>query len=246
MKINGSDRQFPTFEIVLRYATLLAYAEGAHAVPTATIAYAHHESSNGDEDGQSVLMQYVVGDANADNNAVGGVNGDDVPWGAWGPRATAVSERLRLGWLHSLGVVGERRITVERNVGQICIRDYNPYRIQQARASMMAKGFRGHGWGDSNEEGDERGGNADTFHPKVTRRIIEKTTTQRKGFFEEDVTTALPHLETKIDEPGCRAIYVEQDKILIRVNDLDKVSGVYSCDRLIIGLDRIWLIVFVR
>jgi hypothetical protein len=117
----------------------------------------------------------------------------------------------------------------------MCIRDYNPYRIRQARAFMMAKGLRGHGWGDSHEEEDEEEENAEAFHPKVTRRIIERSTIQGGECFEEDVTTELPHLETKVDVPGCRAIYLEQDKIVLRVDDLDKVSGMCSCDRLMMG-----------
>jgi hypothetical protein len=97
---------------------------------------------------------------------------------------------------------------------------------------MVAKGLGRHEWGggDSHEhEGedyssDEGEGIVDPFHPHGTRRITESSVTRAGEWFEEDVRTALPHLSVAVDVPGCREIYMEQDQVLLRVDDLDKVS----------------------
>ena len=93
-------------------------------------------------------------------------------------------------------MLGERRATIEEGEGEgvdrIRIRDYNPYRIQQAKASMVAKGVGRHkeggrGRDDSHEhhehEGeestlDEGEGIVDPFHPHGTRRITESGVTR--------------------------------------------------------------------
>jgi hypothetical protein len=131
-----------------------------------------------------------------------------------------VSDNTQVGERFSL--LGERIATIEH---RICIRDYNPYRIRQAKASTAAKGF-----GRQGEE-DEGEGNADTFYLSVNRRITERSTLQGGEWFQEDVTTSLPHLVSEVDVPGCRAINMEQDKVLFRVDDLDKVSGMRRCDQ---------------
>jgi hypothetical protein len=216
MEIEGCEgRLRKTFEFVVRYATLLAYADAAaRAVvptPNATVA-ADGESPDGDCDGRSVSgSALVVGDVNAEGG---------VPWVAWGPRATALSDQTHVGWRYLLG---ERRATIEHGVHRIRIRDYNPYRIRQAKASMVAKGVGRHEWRDSHEHEGE--GIVDPFHPHGTRRITESSTTRGGDWFEEDVRTALPHLDVAVDVPGCREIYMEQDQVLLQLDDLDKVSG---------------------
>jgi hypothetical protein len=225
-----------TFEVIVRRATLLAYADGARVVTTAiaTVA-AGAETSNGDGQMTSAQVQDVVGDVNASNDTKGSLDDGSVPWDEWGPRATTVSDVEHLDWIDLLG---EQRATIEQ-VGQIRIRDYNPYRIQQARASKVAKGLGSHGWGDSHEEEEDEGdGNVDTFHPKVTCRIVERSTIQGEEWFEEDVTTTLPHLEIDLDVPGCRGIFMDQNQVLLQVDDINKVSGLCRCD----PLNCIWLI----
>ena len=224
MQMGCEERPGKTFEFVVRCATLLAYADAARVVvPDATVA-ADAESSDGDGDDRSASAQaeahVVVGEVNAE---------EGVPWAAWGPRATALSDQTHVGWRYLLG---ERRATIEQGVHRIRIRDYNPYRIRQAKASMVAKGLGRHEWRDSHEphEGedssDEGEGIVDPFHPHGTRRITESSTTRAGDWFAEDVKTALPHLDVTVDVPGCREIYMEQDQVLVHVDDLDKVSGV--------------------
>jgi len=224
MQIEGCEGRMRTFEFVVRCATLLAYADAARVViptDTDTVA-ADAESSNGDGRLASAQAQaqaqVVVGDVNAEER---------VPWAAWGPRATALVDQTHVGWRYLLG---ERRATIEQGVHRIRIRDYNPYRIRQAKASMVAKGLGRHELGDSHEhEGedssDEGEGIVDPFHPHGIRRITESSTTRAGDWFEEDVRTALPHLDVTVDVPGCKAIYMEQDQVLLQVDDLGKITG---------------------
>jgi len=196
MEITGCNGQVRTFDVVVRSATLLAYADAARVVPA------------------SAQVQVVVGEADA-----------GVPWDAWGPRATAVSDHTHVGWRYLLG---ERRATLEQGGREIRIRDYNPYRIRQARASLVAKGLEGHGLGDSHEEeGEDDEGEVygDRFRQNGTRRITESSMIRGGEWFEEDVVTALPHTDTVLDVPGCKAIYMEQDQVLLRVDDLDQITG---------------------
>jgi hypothetical protein len=217
MFIKGCQGLTRTIEVFVRCSTLLAYAGGDRLVLATATIVADAESSNGDGDGQSARVQAVMGDANADIDAKGGTG--DVPWDAWGPRATAVSDHTHA----ARRVFGERMTTTEISQ-QMYIRDFNPYRIRQARASMAEKCHGGVGWVDSHEE-DHEGS-----HPRVTRRINESRTLRGGDWFEEDVTTALPHLAVKVDLPpglpGLTSIYMEQDQVLLRVGDLDQVSRV--------------------
>jgi hypothetical protein len=88
----GRSGQPSTFEVVVRYATLLAYADGARVLPMASAPVATDaELSNRDGDGESKSVRAMMGDANADNDSKGGVD-DGVPWDAWGPSATAADE----------------------------------------------------------------------------------------------------------------------------------------------------------
>jgi hypothetical protein len=241
MQIEGYLRWLRTFEFVVRCDTLLTYAAAAARDPSVMVvvdptAGGAAGSSNGERETQA-QARVVVGDGDG-----------DVPWAAWGPRATALSDQTHVGWRYLLG---ERRATIaptnEAGVHRIRIRDYNPYRIRQAKASMVAKGLGRHEWGgggddDSHEhegEGypaDEGEGIVDPFHAQGTRRITERSVTRAGEWFEEDVRTALPHLSVAVDVPGCREIYMEQDQVLLRVDDLDKVSPRF--DRLMMLLRR--------
>ena len=204
MQITGSsERGVPRmFDLVVRCATLLAHAHAA--------------------------------DAAKDNK--GGDNDDDdaVPWAEWGPRSTSMSDHTSFEWNDLLG---ERRATVDPLGHEIRIHDYNPYRIRQARKSGLAVGGGG-------EEGRGRGGGGELEGRRTgdselelsveegnhtrrsgSRRITERRTIQGGEWFREDVSTALPHLDTMIYKPGCRAIYMEQDQLLLHVDDyLDDVS----------------------
>jgi hypothetical protein len=150
-----------------------------------------------------------VGDANVEV----GIDDKGVPWDAWGPRATAVGEYG--GWNN---VLGERVATASDGATArvIRIRDYNPYRIRKARKDLGDHDD----WVYSSTPG-----------PRVCRRITESRKISGGEWFQEDVNTKLPCLDVLVDVPGCKAVYMEQDQILLYVDDLDKVSGMYRCDR---------------
>jgi hypothetical protein len=167
-------------EVVVRCDTLLSYADRVHVVPAAA----------------------VVGNVNPKECD----ETDVVPWDAWGPQVTSATaiDSMRTGcqWI---SLFGERRATVEM-WGPIRIRDYNSYRIQQARDSDVG------------------------LSRNSTCRIVESTTIPAGKWFKEDVTTALPYLDIVVDVPGgkgCSAIYLEQDEILVRTRYLPvyKVSA---------------------
>lgn len=75
----------------------------------------------------------------------------------------------------------------------------------------------------------EEGGNES--RRSGSRRITERSTIERGEWFREDVWTALPHLDMMIYKPGCRAIYMEQDQLLLHVDDyLNDVSVLIDDD----------------
>ena len=203
MQITGSsERQPRMFDLVVRCATLLAHAE-ADRSPSSLDA---NEQLDADADG-------------------GG--GGAVPWAEWGPRSTSMSDHTFFEWNDLLG---ERRATVDHRGDRVRIHDYNPYRIRQARKLGMAKGHYGCGGGGGGLEGrrvdsdlEVEGGNES--RRSGSRRITERSTIESGEWFREDVWTALPHLDMMIYKPGCRAIYMEQDQLLLHVDDyLNDVS----------------------
>ena len=213
MQITGSSKREPRmFDLVVRCATLLAHAEADRSSPSPLNA-----------------NEQVDVDADADADG-GGV----VPWAEWGPRSTSMSDHTFFEWNDLLG---ERRATVDHGGDRVRIYDYNPYRIRQARKAGLAKGHHGGGGGgglegrrvvDSDLEVEE-GGNES--RRSGSRRITERSTIERGEWFREDVWTALPHLDMMIYKPGCRAIYMEQDQLLLHVDDyLNDVSVLIDDD----------------
>ncbi len=193
--IRGCEGGDHTFEIVVRCATLLDYADGHGGTSIAR---------NGDDDGRSALSP-LVGDVSTE----GGNNDGAMLWDRWGPQATAMFENPMV---LDKKLSGERKATMEQD-DQIHIQDYNPYRIRQARASMKSLRRRG--------DSREREGSTDTV---IRSRVIESNTIRAGEWFEEDVTTELPYLETVVNVPGCTAFHMEHDQVLLRVDDLNRVS----------------------
>lgn len=207
MQITGSVRgEARIFDLVVRVATLLAHAAAAESEVESAEADGKH--NNGD---------------------------DGVPWVEWGPRSTSMSDHTSFEWNDLLG---ERRATVAHHGHQVRIYDYNPYRIRQARASGLAEeghhrhvgvGGGGEGGGGGGEgrtgDSDEEVQEGNRTRWSGSRRITEESTIPGGEWFREDVLTALPHLDTMIYKPGCRAIYMEQDQLLLHVDDCwDDVS----------------------
>jgi hypothetical protein len=112
-----------------------------------------------------------------------------VPWDVWGPRATSVelSDDKRVKWRNCFA---EQRVTIEEG-DLIRIRDYNSYRIRQARDSNVG------------------------FNQNGTRRIFDRSEIRGVEWSEKDVTAELPYLDIVVNVHG-RAkyaeLYLEQDE----------------------------------
>jgi len=209
IQIKGSKSRARIFDVVVRCSTLLSHAAAAAS------AIVEPSPSNG--------QQREGAESDASDNI-------GVTWAAWGPRATSISDHTSFEWNDLLG---ERRATVDQSGHRIRIYDYNPYRIREARTSGLRKGHNGQVGGEggrptgNSDEGEGwEGGNR--AHPNGTRRITETSTIRGGEWFRDDVCTALPHLDTVIYKPGCRAIYMEQDQLLLHVDELDDVSASLS------------------
>lgn len=229
MQVMGNERQMRIFDLVVRSATLLAHAAAADVDSLS--------SSNGDGGGGRQAERPARADAK-DNSGDDDEDEDDVnvvPWASWGPRETSMSDHTSFEWNDLLG---ERRATVDLSGRRVRIYDYNPYRIRQARVSGLAEvhphprhvGDGGEGGrpqeraGDSDEEELEE--EANRSHQKNGSRRITETSKMKGGqWFRDDVSTALPHLDTVIYRSGCRAIYMEQDQLLLHVDDMNDVSA---------------------
>lgn len=226
MQVVGSGRQMRIFDLVVRSATLLARAAAAADVESSS------SSDGGGGGGQAERPARAdVKDSNGDEEEDEG-EGDVkvVPWASWGPRETSMSDHTSFEWNDLLG---ERRATVDPRGRRIRIYDYNPYRIRQARMSGLVEVRRHHRHvggggvqqqqqraGDSDEDEEE----ANRSHRNGSRRITETSTIKGGQWFREDVSTGLPHLDTVIYRSGCRAIYMEQDQLLLHVEDMNDVS----------------------
>lgn len=209
MQITGAGRrEARIFDLIVRCATLLDHAHAAGA-RSETLQWTDAEDDRGD---------------------------GAVPWAEWGPRFTSMSDHTSFEWNDLLG---ERRATVDHRGHQIRIYDYNPYRIRQARMAGLAatgdhrhvgeSGSGGDGGGERRRRGDsdEEVEEGNRYRRRGSRRITitERSKILGGEWFREDVWTALPHLDTMIYRPGCKAIYMEQDQLLLQVNDyLDNVS----------------------
>jgi hypothetical protein len=218
MQITGKWREVHIFDLVVRCTTLLAHA-----------ATADVESSSSDRggDGGGQEERPARADAKDKNRDEDEDDVNVVPWASWGPRETSMSDYTSFDWNDLLG---ERRATVDLSGRRIRIYDYNPYRIRQARVHQHhhVGGGREMGRpqqrqaGDSDKEEEEEEGNR--FHRNGSRRITETSTIKGGQWFRDDVSTALPHLDTVIYELGCRGIYMEQDLLLLHVDDMYDVS----------------------
>ncbi len=186
MVILGRDHDWYNIDIVMHCDTLLSYADSVHVAPTVSVVPVGDDNASAEEDNENNI----------------------VPWDVWGPRATSVelSGAGRVRWRNCFA---ERRVTIEED-DLIRIRDYNSYRIQQAR--------------DSNVGLKQNG----------TRRIFDRSEIRGGGWFEKDVIAELPYLDIVVNVHGCREcseIYLEQDEVLLMADysPVHQVSGICCC-----------------
>jgi hypothetical protein len=142
-----------------------------------------------------------------------------VPWVEWGPQTTSMSDHTHIGWNDLLG---ERRAMIDASGLRMRIRDYNSYRIWQAgrpvTSSLLPRRRQG---GGESPDPDLDADQDDAFRRRPTPRIVNKTSSIRAGeWFEDDVVTALPYVDVVVYIPGCRAIHMQQDQLLLHVDDV--------------------------
>jgi len=207
MQITGSEGHVRIFDVVVRCATLLAHAAAAAAALSST---------NG-MDNVQVRQRWDEGRED-----------DGVPWAAWGPRATSVSDHTHVG---ANDLLGERRTTIDLSGHRVRINDYNLYRIRQAveaagEASKSAEDPRRSAGGpQSGVFVDVDGDEWNRARENGIRRMTETSTVLGGEWFREDVTTSLPYLETTVYVPRCKGLYMEQDQLLLHVDALNAFTG---------------------
>jgi hypothetical protein len=142
-----------------------------------------------------------------------------VPWAEWGPHTTSMSDHTHIGWNDLLG---ERRAMIDASGLRMRIRDYNPYRIW--KASLPARRRQGGGESDPDLDADQD----EVFRRRPTPRMVNKTSSIRAAeWFEDDVVTALPYVDVVVYIPGCRAIHMQQDQLLLHVDDVSSSVSVH-------------------
>jgi hypothetical protein len=121
-----------------------------------------------------------------------------VPWGEWGPKNTRVLEHNP----HMSGsLVGERRATVEQvRARSITMRDYNPFRVRQALART----------GGAGKEIELECGSV--------MKVVDETSVYPKGdWFDADIESSLPYVETVTPYPGCEDIFMDEVNLVAEV-----------------------------
>ena len=119
-----------------------------------------------------------------------------IPWNEWGPNNTRIheSDTLTPG-----SHVGERCATVLPT--RITIRDYNPYRVGRALASLGGAG------------------REVTLASGSIVKVVKELSVYRGGeWFRDDIETSLPYVETTVlYEEECRGVLMDEDNIVVEV-----------------------------
>ncbi|KAH9963629.1 hypothetical protein BC827DRAFT_1266400 [Russula dissimulans] len=121
-----------------------------------------------------------------------------VPWERWGPPNTRIVEHDSLTWG---SLVGERRAMVgQLRPTRIMMRDYNPFRVRRALERM----------GGAGKELKLECGSV--------IKVIDEMSVYRGGeWFNDDIETSLPYVETTTLYTGCEGIFMDEDNLLAEV-----------------------------
>jgi hypothetical protein len=174
----------------------------------------------------TLLAHVAAMDATSGRMSSPSDGGRAVPWAEWGPQTTSMSDHTHIGWNDLLG---ERRAMIDASGLRMRIRDYNPYRIWQASrpvepSSVPARRRPGEGESPDPDLGTDQD---DGFRRRRSPRMINKTSSIRAGeWFEDEVVTALPYVDVVVYIPGCRAIHMQQDQLLLHVDDVSSFVSV--------------------
>jgi hypothetical protein len=124
-----------------------------------------------------------------------------VPWEEWGPESTRILEHDSSTWG---SLVGERRATVGQNrgVARITVRDYNPFRVEQALVRL--------GGPEVEVELNPPSG-------RKTKVVTTSAVNAAGDLFHDKVETRMPYVETFTPYPGCEGIFMDEDNLLVEV-----------------------------
>ena len=158
----------------------------------------------------TVRCRTIFGFINA--RAQGGTAGVllPIPWKEWGPKNTRVqeSDSLTCG-----SHVGERRAMVLPT--RITIRDYNPYRVGRALASLGGAG------------------REVILESNSVVKVVKEPSVYRGGeWFRDDIETNLPYVETVAPyrEEECEGVFMDEDNLVVEVRT--EVSHVHLRPRI--------------
>jgi len=143
------------------------------------------------------LLEFTNPQARVGVTGVAGIGARTVltfPWETWGPTNSRILDRNSLwGWLS-----GERCAMVL--MSRITMRDYNPYRVRRALASL----------GVAEREVTVACGS-------VVKVVKEASVYHGGECFCNDIETSLPYVETVISHDGCHDISIDENYLVAEV-----------------------------
>lgn len=147
------------------------------------------------------LLEFAHFNTPAGHTAVTGADGE-LEWERWGPVNTRILEHDSLTWG---SLVGERRATVGQvTPTRITMRDYNPFRVGRALEMLASRGA-----GPGKEVKLECG--------SVVKVVKEMSSYRGGEWFQDDIETGLPYVETVTPYFGCEGIFMDEDNLLAEV-----------------------------
>jgi hypothetical protein len=89
-------------------------------------------------------------------------------------------------------------------------------------ASSLAQTKPHHGGEQTGDVDTREDGHDDMYHSKggYNGRFTETSAISARGFFQDNVFTALPHVDVTVAVPGCKEIYMQQDQLLLRMAEM--------------------------
>jgi hypothetical protein len=245
MQITGKWREVHIFDLVVRSATLLAHAAadvessssngGDGGGQEERPARADAKDKNGDEDEDDVNVvpwaswgpretsmsdhtSFEWNDLLGERRATVDLRGRRIRIYDYNPyriRQARTSGLARVHQHHHVGSDREMGRPQQRQAGD-SDKEEEEEEKEEEREKEKEK--------EKEKEQEQEQEQEQVSHRNGSRRITETSTIKGGQWFQDDVSTALPHLDTVIYELGCRGIYMEQGLLLLHVDDMYNVS----------------------
>lgn len=150
------------------------------------------------------LLEFAATNAPAPASRTAGTGTKDgtLAWEKWGPANTRILDLDSLTWG---SLVGERRATVGQVLPtRITIRDYNPFRVRRAVEMLALRGV-------------EPGKEVKLECGSVVKVVKEMSSYRGGEWFNDDIETSLPYVETIRPYPGCEGIFMDEENLVTEV-----------------------------